>query len=223
VEQPLLVVVEHVENEGPGLIAQVADGCGMNVQRVGAADPLPELDSVAGLVVMGGPMSVCDGEPRLGAEVALLHDALTRGLPILGVCLGAQLLAAACGARVYHGDRGEEVGLGTVTLTEPANDDPLFAGCGDTLDVLHWHGDTFDLPRGACHLAGSDAYPNQAFRLGCAYGFQFHLEVDAALLLDWAPRIGSPADPAAWLRRTEAERRGVLRRWAERAGGALPV
>jgi GMP synthase-like glutamine amidotransferase len=189
----------------------------MNIRRVGASDPLPELDTATALVVMGGPMSVCDGEPRLGAEVALLHEALTRGLPVLGVCLGAQLLASACGARVYRGDRGQEVGLGSVRLTVPARDDPLFEGCGENLDVLHWHGDTFDLPRGACHLASSDIYPNQGFRMGCAYGLQFHLEVDAALLLDWAPHVGSPADPAAWLRRTETERSGVLRRWAEQA------
>ncbi|MGD0833628.1 MAG: type 1 glutamine amidotransferase [Candidatus Dormibacteria bacterium] len=214
---PRLVVVEHVENEGPGLIAQVADECGMNIRRVGASDPLPDLDPATALVVMGGPMSVCDGEPRLGAEVALLHDALTRGLPVLGVCLGAQLLASACGARVYHGERGQEVGLGSVTLTVPARDDPLFAGCGESLDVLHWHGDTFDLPRGACHLASSELYPNQGFRMGCAYALQFHLEVDAALLLDWSPQIGSPPDPAAWLRRTEGERAGILRRWAEQA------
>ena len=175
-------------------------------------------------------MSVCDGEPRLGAEVALLHEALTRGLPVLGVRLAPSsspppavpACIAATGARKW---------TGSVRLTVPARDDPLFEGCGENLDVLHWHGDTFDLPRGACHLASSDIYPNQGFRMGCAYGLQFHLEVDAALLLDWAPHVGSPADPAAWLRRTETERSGVLRRWAEQAvrilagrgaGGAAP-
>jgi GMP synthase-like glutamine amidotransferase len=112
--------------------------------------------------------------------------------------------------------------MGSVTLTPSGRDDPVFAACGPTLPVLHWHGDTFDLPRGACHLARSDVYANQGFRLGRAYGFQFHVEIDARLLHDWSRRIPTPADSDAWLRRTDPERRGVLARWLWQALDAVP-
>jgi len=147
---------------------------------------------------------------------------VTRGLPILGVCLGAQLLAAACGAGVRPGERGRELGPGTVTLSGAGRDDPLFAGCAATLPVLHWHGDTFDLPRGACHLARSPSYVNQGFRLGRVYGFQFHLEVDARLLHDWSTRLPLPDDAGAWLRQTDPVRRGVLERWVREVLTAVP-
>ncbi|MGD1034665.1 MAG: type 1 glutamine amidotransferase [Candidatus Dormibacteria bacterium] len=219
---PLLVVIEHAEDEGPGLIGEIATGFGMQVRRLSAVDPLPALDGVTALVVMGGPQSVHEPDRRLRDEVVLLHEAVTRGLPVLGVCLGAQLAAAACGAPVRPGSRGPELGLGAVTLTAPGRDDPVFAGCGPTLAVLHWHADTFDLPRGSCHLAHSEAYPNQAFRLGRAYGFQFHVEVDGALLSAWARHLPLPDDAREWLRRTDAERRGVVARWLRQALDAVP-
>jgi GMP synthase (glutamine-hydrolysing) len=219
---PLLVVVEHAEDEGPGLIADIAASSGMYVQRLGLADPLPSLDRATALLVMGGPQSVHAGEPRLGDEVGLIHAAVTRGLPVLGVCLGAQLLAAACGAAVRPGERGQELGLGTVTLTGPGRDDPVFSGCGGTIPALHWHGDTFDLPRGACHLGWSDLYTSQAFRLGRAYGLQFHLEVDAGLLTAWAPRLRLPDDAGEWLRHTEPLRRRILANWLREALDAVP-
>ena len=98
---------------------------------------------------------------------------------MLGVCLGAQLLAAAAGAAVYPGGRGFEVGWAPVSLSDDAAADPLLAGLPQSWTVLHWHGDTFDLPGGAVHLASSERYVNQAFRWGdSAWGFQFHVEVD---------------------------------------------
>ena len=218
---PLLVVIEHVEYEGPGLIGEIATSLGMDVRRLSAADPLPDLDPVSALVVMGGPQTACELDRRLRDEVMLLHEGVTRGLPILGVCLGAQLLAVACGAGVRPGDRGQELGLGTVTLTAPGRDDAVFAGCGPTLPVLHWHSDTFDLPRGSCHLARSDAYVNQGFRLGRVYGVQFHVEMDIRLLHDWSSHIRLPADAPAWLQQTEPERRGVIARWVRQALDAV--
>ncbi|HYA00548.1 MAG TPA: type 1 glutamine amidotransferase [Candidatus Binatia bacterium] len=219
---PLLVVIEHADDEGPGLVASVAARYGANLRRVGAGDPLPGLEGLAALVVMGGPGSLTEAEPRLAEEVALVHDGLTRGLPILGICLGAQLLAAACGAPVRRGERGEERGLGTVTLTPPGRDDLVFAGCGDRLPVVHWHQDAFEVPRGACHLARGDLYPNQAFRLGRAYGFQFHLEVDSRLLAAWATPLGLGAAAGEWLRQTEPVRRRVIANWMGEALSAVP-
>jgi GMP synthase (glutamine-hydrolysing) len=219
---PLLVVIEHAEGEGPGLIGEMAAGIGLEVLRVGTGDPLPNLDRMPLLVAMGGPQAVYAPDQRLRDEVALLHDAVTLGLPILGVCLGAQLLAFACGAVVKPGEHGQELGLGAVTLTGSGRDDPVFAGSGPVLPVLHWHGDTFDLPRGSCHLASSHAYVNQAFRLGRAYGFQFHIEMDAQLLEAWSRQIPLPEDAQGWLRQSEPLRRGVIARWLQQAVDAVP-
>jgi GMP synthase (glutamine-hydrolysing) len=219
---PLLAVLEHARDEGPGLIGEVAAGMGLRVLRVGITEPLPDLDQVTALVVMGGPQAVYAPDQRLRDEVGLVHDAVTRGLPILGVCLGAQLLAFACGAAVRPGERGPELGLGAITLTGSGRDDPVFAGCGPRLPVLHWHGDTFELPRGSCHLASSDAYANQAFRLGRAYGLQFHIEMNAQLLDAWSRELTLPEEAERWLRETEPLRRGVITRWLRQAVDAVP-
>jgi GMP synthase (glutamine-hydrolysing) len=216
-QPPLLAILEHAEDEGPGLIARLAAAAGMAVLRVGAADPLPGLDGVTALAVMGGPQAVYQRDPRLVEEIALIHRAMTGALPVLGVCLGAQLVATACGAAVRPGPAGPELGLGSATLTPAGRDDPLFSGCGESVPVLHWHRDTFALPAGSCHLARSAVYPIQAFRLGRAYGIQFHLEVDAELLSAWAPALNLAAGAEEWLIQTEPVRARILATWIRRA------
>jgi GMP synthase-like glutamine amidotransferase len=177
------LVIQHVEPEGPWAIADALTRAGVSVdlRRTHVGDPLPSaLGTCAGLVVMGGPMSATSdaGFATRAGELTLLGEAVRRGVPTLGVCLGAQLLAAAAGGRVHGGD-GLEVGWGPVLLTaEARRDDPLLSGLPGALIVLHWHGETFELPPGASHLARNDRYANQAFRAGrCAWGLQFHLEV----------------------------------------------
>jgi GMP synthase-like glutamine amidotransferase len=123
--------------------------------------------------------------PWLTEEKALIAEAVEAGTPFWGVCLGVQLLAASLGARVYPG-AAPEVGILPVTLTEDGRRDPVFGALPDELPTLQWHGDTFDLPAGAVRLAGSPAYPNQAFRAHRAYGVQFHLEVSPDLAREWA-------------------------------------
>jgi GMP synthase (glutamine-hydrolysing) len=124
----------------------------------------------------------------------LVRRALEAGLPILGVCLGSQVLAAAAGAAVYPGPAGREIGWDEVTLTPEGRLDPLARSLLDepsrsSARIFHWHGDTFDLPPGAVRLAFSSRYANQAFRIGaCAYGFQFHFEVDADMIAAWVER-----------------------------------
>jgi GMP synthase-like glutamine amidotransferase len=180
-----ILVVQHADLEGP---AALRDGleraqCAVAVIRTDLGQPIPaDLADYAALVVMGGPMSAAsdDGFPSRRAELALLRHALDASIPTLGLCLGAQLLAVAAGAKVYAGPE-PEIGWGEVTFTAQAATDPLLSGAKSPLTVLHWHGETFDLPHDAVHLAQSSRYANQAFRLGsAAWGLQFHIEVDEA-------------------------------------------
>jgi GMP synthase (glutamine-hydrolysing) len=189
-------VLQHVPFEGPGLIETVARerDIDLAVVRLDRGEALPAVTDLGGVVAMGGPMGVADGalHPWLAVERALLAMAVARGLPVLGVCLGSQQLAAALGAEVTHGPE-PEIGLGRVELTHEGRADPVLGPGGDDaagLPVVHWHGDTFEVPPGAVRLAFSDRYPNQAFRAGRrAYGLQFHVEVDRALAQGWRPHL----------------------------------
>jgi GMP synthase-like glutamine amidotransferase len=180
------LVVQHLAAESAYTIAEALEGAGVRVDvcRTDLGDPVPgDASGLDALVVMGGPMSAQsdDAFPTRRAEVSLLADAVRSGLPTLGVCLGAQLLALAAGGAVSPGPEGPEIGWGPITLSDSCRADALFSGLPDELTVLHWHGDTFDLPAGATRLMSSDTYANQGFRVGqAAWGVQFHLEVTAA-------------------------------------------
>ena len=162
---------------------------GASIHRVelDEGEPLPDWRGFDAIVAMGGPMSATDDAalPWLTAEKQLIGEAVRAGMPFWGVCLGVQLLAASLGAHVYPGAE-PEVGLLPVEITTEGRADQVFADAPDDLLTLQWHGDTFDLPDGAVRLAGSPAYPNQAFRFGAAYGVQFHLEVSREMARDWA-------------------------------------
>jgi GMP synthase-like glutamine amidotransferase len=180
---PNCLVVQHVAPEPAFAISQalLEAGVDLDTRRVFAGDAIPaDPSGLDGLVVMGGPMSAAsdDGFPTRQAELALLAAALQAGIPTLGVCLGAQLVASAAGGSVYPGASGPEIGWAPVHLAASCRDDHLFAGLGEQLTVLHWHGDTFELPVGAQLLMSNEVYANQAFRIGdVAWGVQFHLEV----------------------------------------------
>jgi GMP synthase-like glutamine amidotransferase len=204
-------VLQHVAWEPAGLIAEVARerGLRLELRRLDQGAAVPSIDEVAGVIAMGGPMGVRDAPslPFLAAEMTLLRAAVERDLPVLGVCLGAQLLAAVLGARVENGGV-PEVGIGQVHLTMDGRNDPVLGGDGPTVPVVHWHEDTFELPVGVVHLAESALCRNQAFRAGQrAYGFQFHVEVDRALASAWAAHLpaGIHIDEP---RRAEVERIG---------------
>lgn len=194
------IVVQHVEPEGPYLVADALTAFGVTVEtcRTDRSDALPERAVEAqGIVVMGGPMSAAsdDGFPTRRAEIALLADAVACQVPVLGICLGAQLLAAATGGTVGRGEAGPEIGWGPVRLLPAANGDPLFGGLPEELTVLHWHGDTFDPGPGSVLLASSGRYRSQAFRTGrAAWGLQFHLEVDALAVERFVEEFGAEAE-----------------------------
>jgi GMP synthase-like glutamine amidotransferase len=185
---PDVLVLQHIACEPPGVYEDVLRDRGVSPRRVevDAGDELPDWREFDALVAMGGPMSANDDAdlPWLSEEKALVATAVRAGVPFWGVCLGVQLLAASLGARVYAGAE-PEVGVLPVELTEEATRDPVFSVLPSSLLALQWHGDTFDLPDGAVRLAGSPAYPNQAFRFENAYGVQFHLEVSGEMAREW--------------------------------------
>jgi GMP synthase (glutamine-hydrolysing) len=214
------VVVQHVAHEGPGLLGEVLDKASIewSTCRVDQGDALPstaDLAALGGLVVMGGPMGVGDETAFewLEPERHLLAAAVDAGLTTLGVCLGAQQLAAALGARVRRGPV-PEVGPGVVHLSPAGKRDPVLGPAGSPLHCVHWHDDTFDLPGGATLLASNDSFEHQAFRVGRrAYGFQFHLEVDAALAASWAPALPESSHiDAGVVDEVGTTGRGVLKR-----------
>lgn len=176
-------VLQHDPFEGIGNIAGWLDrrGAKVTTTRFFESDPLPDLDGIDLIIAMGGPMSVNDEEslPWLVAEKAFLREAIDRGIAVLGICLGAQLIASACGARVYPGLQ-REIGWFPIEAVKCGLDAFPFP---DNAKVLHWHGETFDLPAGAVHLARSAACEHQAFQIGKrVLGLQFHPEVTPASL-----------------------------------------
>ena len=184
-----LLVVQHEPSSPPGLVAAAAAATGVELQVVEApGEPVPvALDGADGLVVLGGAMDFdeTDTYPHLARTMELLADAAARSAPALGICLGAQLAAAALGGRAYPGPAGEEIGWTKVELTDAGRADPVVGALQEPAELFEWHHDTFDPPPGATLLAGGAVYPSQAFRVGSVVAVQFHPEVDGPLLAGW--------------------------------------
>jgi GMP synthase (glutamine-hydrolysing) len=184
---PTVLALQHMSYETPGTIGATLASRGVAVETVPVFDgaPVPrDLGGADALLVMGGPMGVdeADRYPAIRDEIALIERAVGDGRPVLGICLGSQLLAAALGGTVSRG-RAKEIGWYPVTLTDAGAEDPLLEGSGRSFVAFHWHGDVFSIPPGAVALASSELTPNQGYRYGrSVYGFQFHPEMDRAIL-----------------------------------------
>lgn len=195
---PTVLVVESSPTDPAGPLGEwLADaGLLLDVRRPHAGETLPGLGGFAALLVLGGEMGAYDDDvaPWLPATRDLLREAVGKGLPTLGICLGGQLLAAAAGGRVAVGAEGPEIGPGLVAKRDVAAEDRLFRRVPFTPDVLQWHFDVVTrLPAGAVELATSTRYPNQAFRVGeRAWGTQFHIETTPDIVRSWAAESALP-------------------------------
>jgi GMP synthase (glutamine-hydrolysing) len=177
--------VQNIACETLGTLEQMFRSDGFEIEKINAQnDPVPSSSKGYGaIIILGGPMAVYDNLPYLQHEQDLIGDGIRNDIPVLGVCLGSQLIAQATSGRVYKGKQ-KEIGWRSVYMT-PASSNDIFKGVTDkTIRVFQWHGDTYDLPTNAKILAYSDLYP-QAFRIGSAVGIQFHLEVDRHLVELW--------------------------------------
>jgi GMP synthase (glutamine-hydrolysing) len=229
-----ILVLQHAGCEPPGAYEDelLARGIPFTRVRLDLSEELPDWRAYAAIVAMGGSMSVNDERkhPWLVPEKRLIAAAVEAGLPYWGVCLGAQLLAASLGARVMRGAE-PELGMLSVELTEAAVGDPVFAGVPASFQTLQWHGETYELPKGAVQLARSRSYEQQAFALGGAYALQFHLEVGSGLAREWMllpefadelEQVHGAGAPAALLAELEQEEevalplaRSLFSRWLE--------
>lgn len=235
----MVIVLQHVACETLGLIAEVLAERRVEARYVrtfaGETVP-PTLDGATGLIVMGGPMGVYESDrfPHLEDEKRLIQHAVEVRKPVLGICLGSQLIAAALGARVYAGPQ-KEIGWYPVTLSEAGTTDPLLAGVPKTFTAFVWHGDVFDVPKGATTLASTALTASQAFRYGTnVYAILFHMEVTSTvvdgMLTTFADELRDARIDAAPIRRDVANNleslqrigKSVFARWADLLG-TLPA
>jgi GMP synthase (glutamine-hydrolysing) len=197
-----VLVLRHVSWEELGGFASQLDQHRVSWRYVDRFEGVTAADLVSAraVIVMGGPMSVYQTQdyPFLAREISAVGQAARAGVPMLGVCLGSQVLAAALGAHVYANPRGKEIGWAPITAAAAAAADPIARCFRPRPTVLHWHGDIFDVPVGAVCLASSDLSACQAFRWGSvAWGLLFHIEVDAHLARTWIREPTMVAEVAA--------------------------
>lgn len=185
----MILILKHIGIEGPGTLGDFLEQNNWQTKTIELenGEALPSLDDCEAIISLGGPMNVYEEEKYhfLKDEDKFFKKAINKEIPILGICLGAQILAKACGAKVKKAP-SQEVGWYKVDLTDKGRADSLFDDCASELTVFQWHEDTFEAPKESLLLAESNSCPNQAFKVGrCAYGLQFHVEVTAQIIESW--------------------------------------
>ena len=177
-----VLLVQNTKIEGSGYLGDLLKNDGFEITSVNAKhEQLPKKDFSL-VVILGAPESANDNLPYLQAEQQLIKECVEKNIPVLGICLGSQLIAKTFGAKVYSGTRKE---IGFYNDLKIHNDTSFFSGFKNPFTVFHWHEDTFDLPEGAVRLASSEHYLNQAFQYKSAVGLQFHLEVNEEMVNLW--------------------------------------
>ncbi len=204
-----VLIIKHTEREGPGLIEEflIERDLPFQILDLSLVPTLPKPDGFSHIIVLGGPMNVYEEEryPFLKTEDLFLKEAIQRGRTILGVCLGAQLIAKALGVKVFKAPL-KEIGWYEVILTDEGLKDPLFSLFPRRFSVFQWHEDTFELPQRAKLLVTSATVPHQAFRYGeTIYGIQFHLEMTAEMVQTWLEEDELEVQKSEILRQTEKE------------------
>ena len=184
-----VLIIKHIEIEGPGLIEHCLkqEKIPYQIVNLETGPRLPKINDLSHIVILGGPMNVYEEDryPFLRDEDLFIKEAIQRGKMVLGICLGAQLIAKALGAKVFKAPV-KEIGWYDVSLTEEGFKDPFFSSLPQTFSVFQWHEDTFDVPKAGKLIATSTSIIHQAFRYGeNVYGLQFHLEVTDEMIQEW--------------------------------------
>lgn len=190
----MFLILEHEESEGPGIFQSVLYERGRVFKRIKlfTGESIPDAKNIEGVLMMGGPMNVYEESayPFLAEENHFLKYCLCNGIPVLGICLGAQLIAKAAGAKIKKAPE-KELGWYEVRLTTAGLLDPLLGGCAKTFPIFQFHEDTFDIPLGAVHIIDAPVCPHQGFRIGNnVYAIQFHLEATREMIADWVADQG---------------------------------
>ena len=212
-----VTIFRHAAHEGPGYFADFLDrkGIGNQLIRIDCDDPIPEsLDGIAGLVFMGGPMSVNDPLPWIPKLTRLIQQAIAADVPVLGHCLGGQLMAKALGAPITR-NPVKEIGWFPVTVVESAESRKWFRDLPATFVVYHWHGETFAIPKGATHVLASDDCANQGFTLGKHLALQCHVEMTPQLIASWVDETDGELKPSRTMQSGAEMLRDATRRTQE--------
>ncbi len=192
------LIIQNTRIEGIGTLGDLLKADGFSTKTILAKnEKIPET-RYDGIIVLGAPESANDDLPYLKQEMGLICDSVKKDIPVLGICLGSQLIAKAFDARVYSGPR-KEIGFYDDIEFDNVSQSKLFRGIKSPSSVFHWHGDTFDLPKNAVRLAHSRDYQNQAIKIGSAVGIQFHLEVDESTIKLWLEKSKDELSKATYI------------------------
>ena len=185
----MIRIFRHIACEGPGFLAELLEQQQLDFEiiAIDEGQAVPEsISGVTALVFLGGPMSVNDDDAWIHDELHLIQRAHAADIPMLGFCLGSQLICKALGGDVFRGEAGQEIGWHAVHRVEGAAAQQWLGDLNKDVDLFHWHGETFHLPDSAELILSSQAYPNQAYVMGKTLGLQCHVEVSAAMVKEWS-------------------------------------